>query len=53
MATGNSWFILLVTPAEREESRMVKSVFLQGGCLRKGIYESFAVSNPTGTCPLH
>ena len=46
-------YVLLVAPAEREESHMVESVFQLGGCLRKGIYESFAVSNPTGTLLLH
>ena len=49
MANGQTHDYIVVAPAEREETHMVKSVFMQGGCLRKGIYESFAVSNPTGT----
>ena len=34
--------------AEREETNLVKTIFNSGGCVRKGLFESFSVKNPAG-----
>ena len=34
--------------AERAETKMVKNIFGSGVCVRKGLFESFCVKNPSG-----
>ena len=36
------------TRSERKEFGLVKDLYKRGSCVRKGLYESFVVENPTG-----